>query len=260
MTQQSVCYAFFLSNKVFRDDHKAFYENQRLLRRHSEVGKVGLFSFPVPHTLGERYTIFTPAAPRSGFFAAKREDVGRVCAENGLVLKAEILDESAVARAVTRISYEMIERNKGTDGLCLIGLFSRGAVLAQRIADRIAEVEGSSVPVGLLDITPFRDDDKRGEGGDLSQIGFDITGKRVVIVDDVIFTGRTARAAIDGLMSRGRPMLIQLAVLIDRGHRELPIRADYVGKNLPTSREEKVRVMVKETDGCDKVVIYTRAD
>ena len=179
-------------------------------------------------------------------------------AENGLVLKAEILDESAVARAVTRISYEMVERNKGTDGLCLIGLFSRGAVLAQRIANRIAEVEGSSIPVGLLDITPFRDDEKRGVSEDLSRIDFDITGKRVVIVDDVIFTGRTARAAIDGLMSRGRPMLIQLAVLIDRGHRELPIRADYIGKNLPTSREEKVRVMVKETDGCDKVVIYTR--
>ncbi len=208
---------------------------------------------------GKIYDIYT-RCPAQRVFCRKRKDVGAVCAENGLVLKAEILDESAVARAVTRISYEMIERNKGTDGLCLIGLFSRGAVLAQRIADRIAEVEGSSVPVGLLDITPFRDDEKRGGSGDLSRIDFDITGKRVVIVDDVIFTGRTARAAIDGLMSRGRPVLIQLAVLIDRGHRELPIRADYVGKNLPTSREEKVRVMVRETDGCDKVVIYTRTD
>ena len=208
---------------------------------------------------GKIYDIYT-RCPAQRVFCRKRKDVGAGCAENGLVLKAEILDESAVARAVTRISYEMIERNKGTDGLCLIGLFSRGAVLAQRIADRIAEVEGSSVPVGLLDITPFRDDEKRGGSGDLSRIDFDITGKRVVIVDDVIFTGRTARAAIDGLMSRGRPVLIQLAVLIDRGHRELPIRADYVGKNLPTSREEKVRVMVRETDGCDKVVIYTRTD
>lgn len=210
-------------------------------------------------TWGKIYDIYT-RCPAQRVFCRKRKDVGAVCADNGLVLKAEILDESAVARAVTRISYEMIERNKGTDGLCLIGLFSRGAVLAQRIADRIAEVEGSSVPVGLLDITPFRDDEKRGVSEDLSRIDFDITGKRVVIVDDVIFTGRTARAAIDGLMSRGRPMLIQLAVLIDRGHRELPIRADYVGKNLPTSREEKVRVMVRETDGCDKVVIYTRTD
>lgn len=181
-------------------------------------------------------------------------------AQAKLTLKAEILDESAITRAISRISFEILERNKGTDGLCLIGLFSRGAVLAQRIADKICEVEGSTVPVGLLDITPFRDDEKRGESVNLSEIGFDITGKRVVIVDDVIFTGRTARAAIDGLMTRGRPVLIQLAVLIDRGHRELPIRADYVGKNLPTSREEKVRVMVKETDGCDKVVIFANAE
>lgn len=183
-----------------------------------------------------------------------------MCAAEGLSLKAEILDESAMARAVTRISYEMIERNKGTDGLCLIGLFSRGAVLAQRIAARIAEVEGKEVPLGFLDITPFRDDDRRVGDADMSKIGFDITGKKLIIVDDVIFTGRTARAAIDGLMSRGRPTLIQLAALIDRGHRELPIRADYIGKNLPTSREETVKVMVKELDGADKVVIYGRAD
>ena len=170
-------------------------------------------------------------------------------------VKAEILDENAVARAITRISFEIIERNKGTDDLCLVGLFSRGVVLAQRIAAKIAENEGSSVPTGLLDITPFRDDEKRGGSDDASKIDFDITDKRVVIIDDVIYTGRTARAAIDGLLSRGRPTLIQLAALIDRGHRELPIRADYIGKNLPTSRGEKVRVMVRELDGCDKVVI-----
>lgn len=170
-------------------------------------------------------------------------------------IKAEILDESAVERAITRISFEIIERNKGTDDLCLIGLFSRGAVLAQRIAAKIAENECGEVPTGLLDITPFRDDEKRGGADDASKIDFDITDKRVVIIDDVIYTGRTARAAIDGLLSRGRPTLIQLAALIDRGHRELPIRADYIGKNLPTSREEKVRVMVRELDGCDKVVI-----
>lgn len=170
-------------------------------------------------------------------------------------VKAEILDENAVARAITRISFEIIERNKGTDDLCLVGLFSRGAVLAQRIAAKIAENEGSKVPTGLLDITPFRDDERRGGDDDASRIDFDITDKRVVIIDDVIYTGRTARAAIDGLLSRGRPTLIQLAALIDRGHRELPIRADYIGKNLPTSRGEKVKVMVRELDGCDKVVI-----
>ena len=183
-----------------------------------------------------------------------------MCTANGLSLKAEILDESAIARAVTRISYEIIERNKGTDDLCLIGLFSRGAVLAQRIAARIYEVEKREIPVGLLDITPYRDDERRGGDADMSKISFDITGKKLVIVDDVIFTGRTARAAIDGLMSRGRPTLIQLAALIDRGHRELPIRADYIGKNLPTSREETVKVMVKELDGADKVVIYGNTD
>lgn len=189
----------------------------------------------------------------AGFYCAGR-GVRIMCAE-GLGFKAEILDESAMARAVTRISFEIVERNKGTEGLCLIGLFSRGAVLAQRIAEKIGAEENGRVSVGLLDITPFRDDERRGGTADFSKIGFDITDKRIIIVDDVIFTGRTARAAIDGLLTRGRPTVIQLAALIDRGHRELPIRADYVGKNLPTSREEKVRVMVKELDGCDKVVI-----
>lgn len=182
-----------------------------------------------------------------------------MCTVEGLALKAEILDESSIARAVTRISFEIIERNKGTDGLCIIGLFSRGAVLAKRIAAKLSEIEGREIPVGSLDITPFRDDKPRGSSPDNSEIPFDITDKRVIIVDDVIFTGRTARAAIDSIMSRGRPMIIQLAALIDRGHRELPIRADYIGKNLPTSHEETVKVMVKELDGCDKVVIYSRS-
>lgn len=195
---------------------------------------------------------------RRAFFVSCGKVVIAVCTVEGLIQKAEIMDESSMARAVTRISFEMIERNKGTDDLCLIGLFSRGAVLAKRIAARIAEIDGGEIPVGLLDITPFRDDKPRGGCPDNSEIPFDITDRRVVIVDDVIFTGRTARAAIDGIMSRGRPMLIQLAALVDRGHRELPIRADYIGKNLPTSREETVKVLVKELDGCDKVVIYTQ--
>lgn len=170
-------------------------------------------------------------------------------------IKAEILDEDAVLRAMTRISFEIVERNKGAEDLCLVGLLSRGAVLAKRIAEKISENEGREIPTGVLDITPFRDDGRRGERGDGTKIDFDITDKRVVLIDDVIFTGRTARAAIDGLLARGRPTVIQLAALIDRGHRELPIRADYIGKNLPTSHSEKVRVMVREIDGCDKVVI-----
>lgn len=170
--------------------------------------------------------------------------------------KALILDEKSMARAVTRISYEILERNKGAEGICLVGILSRGKDLAQRIAGRIGAVEGEPVPCGALDITRFRDDRSRETPTeDRTDIPFDITDKRIVLVDDVIYTGRTVRAAIDALFAIGRPQSIQLAALVDRGHRELPIRADYVGKNLPTSREEKVRVLMKETDGEDRVVI-----
>ena len=168
--------------------------------------------------------------------------------------KAEILDASAISRAVTRISYEILEKNKGLHNLCIIGIISRGAVIAKRIATRLEELEAVQVPVAYLDITPHRDD-KRRDTEDKTELDFDITGKTVVLVDDVIYTGRSVRAAIDGLMKRGRPQKIQLAALIDRGHRELPIRADYIGKNLPTSTEEKVRVYVAERDGADRVVI-----
>lgn len=170
--------------------------------------------------------------------------------------KALILDEKSMARAVTRISYEILERNKGAEGICLVGILSRGKDLAQRIAGRIGAVEGEPVPCGALDITRFRDDRSRETPAeDRTDIPFDITDKRIVLVDDVIYTGRTVRAAIDALFAIGRPQSIQLAALVDRGHRELPIRADYVGKNLPTSREEKVRVLMKEIDGEDRVVI-----
>ncbi len=173
--------------------------------------------------------------------------------------KAEIMDDKAVARAITRISYEIVERNRGTEQLCILGILSRGAELAARIAARIEQMEGKAVEVGLLDITPFRDD--RNEQGrsqnDRSLIGFSITGKRIILVDDVLYTGRSVRAAIDAIMQRGRPQNIQLAVLIDRGHRELPIRPDYIGKNLPTSGDETVKVQVVERDGIDRVAIYT---
>ena len=169
--------------------------------------------------------------------------------------KALILDEKAMGRAVSRIAYEILERNKGAEGLCLAGILSRGRDLARRIAQRMAAVEGIDVPWGALDITRFRDDHREDPGEDRTDLPFDITGKRIVLVDDVIYTGRTVRAAIDALFALGRPQSIQLAALVDRGHRELPIRADYVGKNLPTSREETVRVFVKEVDGEDRVVI-----
>ncbi len=167
--------------------------------------------------------------------------------------KALILDEKAMARAITRISFEIVERNKGAKDLCAIGILSRGRELACRIARKISSIENTQVPAGSLDISRYRDD--RAIDADQSDIPFSVTGKKVVLVDDVIYTGRTARAAIDAVFALGRPQLINLAVLIDRGHRELPIRADYVGKNLPTSREEVVKVSVKELDGLDKVAI-----
>lgn len=169
--------------------------------------------------------------------------------------KAEIMDGGMIARAVTRISFEILEKNKGLEDVCIVGILSRGAIIAKRLARRIEELEGICVPVGALDITPHRDDTRRDSTDDRSRIPFDVTGRRVVLVDDVIFTGRSVRAAIDALMARGRPQKIQLAALVDRGHRELPIRADFIGKNLPTSAEETVKVYMSETDGVDRVVI-----
>lgn len=169
-----------------------------------------------------------------------------------------IMDQNAIKRAIARISYEIIEHNKGVENLCIIGIISRGVHLAESIADKIFEVEGKKIPVGKLDITAFRDDKKVADYQDKSLIEFCLKDKKVVLVDDVIYTGRSVRAAIDALMSRGRPNLIQLAVLVDRGHRELPIRADFVGKNLPTSSDEQVKVMVKQMDNEDKVTILKK--
>ncbi len=170
----------------------------------------------------------------------------------------EIMDESAVLRAITRISHEIIEKNKGVENLVLMGIQRRGVPLARRIAAKIKEVENTDIPVGILDITLYRDDLSLLNEHPVingTEINFDIANKKVVLVDDVIYTGRTVRAAIDALMDINRPQMIQLAVIIDRGHRELPIRADYVGKNVPTSRSEIVHVNVKEIDGENSVTI-----
>jgi pyrimidine operon attenuation protein/uracil phosphoribosyltransferase len=170
--------------------------------------------------------------------------------------KRMIMDDKAMQRAIARISYEMIEHNKGAEGLCIIGIFSRGVSIGKRIADKLSELENVSVPFGKLDITPYRDDITGGSPEDRTDIPFSVKDRNVIIVDDVIFTGRSARAALEAIMKRGRPRSVQLAVLIDRGHRELPIRPDYVGKNLPTSHSEVVKVSVNELDGSDGVAIF----
>ena len=177
-------------------------------------------------------------------------------------LKACLMDEAAVNRALTRIAHEILERNGGCEGLCLVGIRRRGEPLARRIAERIAAIENRTVPVGVLDITLYRDDLSMAAENDMprlneTQVPFSVTGQRVVLVDDVLFTGRTARAAIDALFQMGRPAQIQLAILVDRGHRELPIRADFVGKNVPTSRGELIAVKVPEIDGYTAVEIWT---
>jgi len=172
--------------------------------------------------------------------------------------KAQIMDEAAINRALTRIAHEIIEKNKGVKDVVLIGIQRRGVPLANRLANNIKKYEGVEVPVGILDITLYRDDlSTLAEHPVINStdIPFDINGKIVVMVDDVLYTGRTARAAMDALIDLGRPKAIQFAVLVDRGHRELPIRADYVGKNLPTSRSEVVNVQVMEVDKVNKVTI-----
>jgi pyrimidine operon attenuation protein/uracil phosphoribosyltransferase len=171
--------------------------------------------------------------------------------------KAQILDETALDRALTRIAHEILERNAGAKDLAFVGVRTRGVTLAQRLAQRIARIDGTQPPVGALDISLYRDDlGMRGapvvRG---TEIPFPIKDKTVVLVDDVLFTGRSVRAALDAIIDLGRPCMVQLAVLIDRGHRELPIRPDYVGKNLPTSRRESVAVRLREHDGEDRVVI-----
>ncbi len=171
----------------------------------------------------------------------------------------EIIDGQTMTRALTRITYEIIERNKGIEDLVLVGIKTRGVFVAHRIESRLKQLENISIPVGELDITPYRDDvavdEKDVQEFKAAPLDFDITNKHVILTDDVLYTGRTIRAAMDALMSSGRPKKISLAVLVDRGHRELPIRADFVGKNIPTSQREKIKVFMKEIDGEDKVEI-----
>jgi len=173
-------------------------------------------------------------------------------------LKKQLMDEKEMDRTLTRIAHEIIEKNKGVEELCLIGIMRRGDVLAKRIAHKLKEIEKREIPVGALDITLYRDDLSVISPAPIvrkTEIPCDIQDKKIIIVDDVIFTGRTVRAAIDALMDFGRPKAIQLAVLIDRGHRELPIHPDYVGRVIPTSKDENIVVLLKEVDGLDAVGI-----
>src|SRR3954469_12890082 len=168
-----------------------------------------------------------------------------------------------IRRALTRIAHEVIERDKGADDVVLVGIADRGDDLARRLAAEISRIEGAEVPVGVLDITFYRDDiGLRAEAPEVheTRIDFDVSGKIVVLVDDVLYTGRTIRSAMDALMDCGRPRKIQLAVLVDRGHRELPIRADFVGKNVPTRPDDDVRVQVQEMDGADAVTVRRSDD
>lgn len=188
--------------------------------------------------------IFCNLLVNKGIFFVEMETV---------VKSKEIVDDVTMKRAITRITYEIIERNKSLDNLVLAGIKTRGVYLARRIQKRLQEFEGISVPIGELDIKPFRDDFKVEE--DSTVMPVDISGKDIILVDDVLYTGRTIRAAIDNLVSLGRPARVGLAVLVDRGHRELPIRPDYVGKNIPTSSIEEIVVEVIEVDGQDRVSI-----
>ncbi len=182
---------------------------------------------------------------------------------SNIVKKNVIMDSEAIRRALVRIAHEIIEKNKGVGDVVIVGIRTRGVPLAQRIAAEINAIENCEMTVGMLDITLYRDD--------LSTLGynpvvhgtdinFDLSGKHVVLVDDVLYTGRTIRAALDAVIDMGRPKTIQLAVLVDRGHKELPIRADYVGKNVPTSQKETIEVVLNEIDGTDEVYIGERVD
>jgi pyrimidine operon attenuation protein/uracil phosphoribosyltransferase len=176
--------------------------------------------------------------------------------------KATVMDAEAISRAITRIAHEILEANKGAGNLAIVGIVTRGAVLAETLARTIRDIEGAEVSVGTLDISFYRDDLAIRLSPEVhrTDIPFDVEGKDIILVDDVLFTGRTIRSAMDAIMDYGRPCSIQLAVLVDRGHRELPIRADFVGKNVPSSSRERVKVYFASTDGHDAVEILERVD
>ena len=178
-------------------------------------------------------------------------------------VKSKIADEQQISRSIARLAHEIIERNKGAENLCVIGIRTRGDFLAKRIANKIGQIEQAAVPLGSLDITLYRDDVRQKlKLPELkrTEVHFDITDKNIVLVDDVLFTGRTIRSALDALIDIGRPTTIQLAVLVDRGHRELPISADYVGKNQPTAIKESVVVHLAEVDGIDEILLVEEED
>lgn len=194
------------------------------------------------------------ALPAGAFFAGER-------GVNRMQKKTQIMDDRQVRRTITRMAHEIIERNKGVEDVVLVGIRTRGEPIARMLSEAIFRVEGTDVPVGSVDITFYRDDLTHISGDptiNRTDIPFDVNGKTVVLVDDVLYTGRTARAAMEAMMARGRARRIQLAVLIDRGHRELPIRADFAGKNIPTAQTEFVRVNMPEVDGEESVWLYDR--
>lgn len=173
-------------------------------------------------------------------------------------VKSVVLDDAEIERSLTRIAHQILEANHGAEGIALVGIVTRGDLLAKRLAEKIEEIEGTKVPLGSLDISFYRDDFMTNFAPEVhsTRISFNIDNKTVILVDDVLYTGRTIRAALDAVMDLGRPAAIQLAVLVDRGHRELPIRADFVGKNVPSSRDENVRLFLEEVDGKSAVEIF----
>ena len=177
----------------------------------------------------------------------------------GATLKSVVMDAGEIERSLTRIAHEILEANNGTENLALVGIITRGDILAAKLQAKIAEIEGVELPLGHLDISFYRDDYLTNLSPEVhsTRIPFDVNGKRIVLVDDVLYTGRTIRSALDALMDLGRPAAVQLAVLVDRGHRELPISADFVGKNMPSSRDESVRLYLEEVDGRTEVDILT---